>query len=80
MNYIEYERVFEIYRTHWLIPSLKAKKENQMKYFLAYMNENCSISDIRSLSYESTLEGYFEVLHYISDELLKKYVITTYCR
>jgi hypothetical protein len=80
MHQIEYEKVFEIYRSNWLIPSLKAKKDLQIKKFLDYMTENCSMNDIRSLSYESTLEGHFEALHYISDHLLRKYVITRYCK
>ena len=31
MHQIEYEKVFEIYRTNWLIPSLKAKKSSNKK-------------------------------------------------
>ena len=36
MHQIEYEKVFEIYRTNWLIPSLKAKKNLQIKNSLLY--------------------------------------------
>ena len=51
MHQIEYEKVFEIYRTNWYNTIFKPKKILIIKKFLIDMTENCSMNVVKSLSY-----------------------------
>ena len=67
------ESVFEIYRQHWIIPSIVEMKKRQNQKFIDYMKQNCNNNDIVSFSYESSPDGIIEAISYLSNDLLKRY-------
>lgn len=67
------ETAFTIFLCHWLVDSRSIKRLYYMRRFNAYMNENCTRRDILSLSFETTLSGIMEVLHFMSVHLLEPY-------
>lgn len=80
------DSVFEIYRQHWIIPSIAEMKKRQNQKFIDYMKQNCNNDDIESFSYESSPDGIIEAMSYLSNDLLMRYNLPVfyddhfYCR
>lgn len=65
--------VYQIVRDAFQKDDAKARHLRYSSFFNQFFFEACSRQDLLSLTYESTPEGLFEVLHFVADHLLSKY-------
>lgn len=76
-DYMDSELVYIIVRDHFQRDDNMYRKLGYSKHFNEYFYENCSNSDIISLTYENSMSGLIEVFNDISNHLLQKYELVT---
>ena len=65
--------VYRIVRDHFQKEDRKFRSLGYSSHFNEYFYENCSRTDIISLTYESSMDGLIELFNDISKHLLEKY-------